>query len=53
MAPEMKIVWSFNNIEQIEDLPEYVLRVKKNTIKEFYHIFYGQILGHERREYDS
>lgn len=39
MAPEMKIVWSFNNIEQIEDLPEYVLRVKKNTIKEFYHIF--------------
>lgn len=39
IAPEMKIVWSFNHPEQIDDLPPYVLRVKKNSIQEFFHLF--------------
>lgn len=39
MAPEVKIVWSFNHPDQIEDLPPYILSVKKNSLQEFYHIF--------------
>lgn len=39
VAPEIKIVWSFNHPEKEKDIPSYVLSVKKNSLKEYFHLF--------------
>ncbi|NLE05549.1 MAG: hypothetical protein GX638_12215 [Crenarchaeota archaeon] len=39
IAPEIKIVWSFNHPEKEKGVPSYVISVKKNSLKEYYHLF--------------
>ena len=39
VAPEIKIVWSLNHPEKEKDIPSYVLSVKKNSLKEYFHLF--------------
>jgi len=43
IAPQTKIVWSFTRPESIENLPNYVQKVKKKSFQEFYHLFTAKI----------
>lgn len=39
MAPDMKIVWSFKNPANVGNVPEYVQRVKRNSLREMKALF--------------
>lgn len=39
IAPDMKIVWSFKNPSKVENVPEYVTKVKRNSFQEIKSLF--------------
>ena len=43
MDPSVRIIWSFKNPEKVRDCPDYVKRVKKNTLREYLALFTSKI----------